>query len=541
MKGINQFLLILCLGFFSFSIYSQKYSIVSGGPGWKANRAYVPGWTAVNFNDAVWGVPVPSANPGANPVPGTSHMWVAPYSDSAYFRFSFELKSNCYKSEWQGVNGSKVSVDDYYELYVNGILVNQGLRFNPWTDIINPYLQVGKNVIAIKASNNNGPYALYCGVDISYLTGPEIILDPDKYICEGDSASFGPKDNYQSYKWSNGQTTRTLNAKIAGKYWLTAKDTALCDWVDTVELFTYAHNDVEIGPNQTICTGEIAKFDAGAGYSTYNWSTGDTTQTIQVNYNGKFWVRVTDANGCYSTDSATVRTFDNATVTLGEDTILCKGKSMVLSVSFPLSVYKWDDGSTDTFRIVTEPGVYAVTVTNFCGSVSDNINVDYVSNVSVDLGPDDVFCFNQNYEIKAQVFGAAKYLWSTGDTSYKITVGSPGYYSVKVEDVCGNKAEDEIQIIRPLKSEFMAANSFTPNNDGINETWKPIVTTYGEYSLVIMDRWGMVVFETIDIEAEWDGTHEGRDVPAGNYNYRLVFTNCEFQKEIYNRRLTVIR
>ena len=146
MKGINQFLLILCLGFFSFSIYSQKYSIVSGGPGWKANRAYVPGWTAVNFNDAVWGVPVPSANPGANPVPGTSHMWVAPYSDSAYFRFSFELKSNCYKSEWQGVNGSKVSVDDYYELYVNGILVNQGLRFNPWTDIINPYLQVGKNV-----------------------------------------------------------------------------------------------------------------------------------------------------------------------------------------------------------------------------------------------------------------------------------------------------------------------------------------------------------------------------------------------------------
>ena len=551
-KGKHIFLVIL-LGFFCLVGVAQKYKIVSGGLGWKSTSKYTPGWKDPNFDDSAWGIPVsPSPNPGANPVPGTASMWVTPYSDSAYFRFSFELKSTCYKSEWQGVKGSKVSVDDYYELYVNGTQVGSGLRFNPWTDIINPFLQVGKNVIAIRASNNNGPYAIYYGVDISYLSGPEIELDPDKFICEGDSAFFGPKDNYQSYKWSNGQTTRSLKAKIAGKYWLTAKDTALCDWVDTVELFTYKHTDVEIGKNQTICTGEIAKFDAGPSYSSYEWFSydenkriwaplGDITQSIQVNYSAKFFVGVTDANGCYSSDSVNVRTFDNASVTLGKDTILCKGDSMVLSASWPLSVYKWDDGNTGTFRLVTGPGVYAVTVTNFCGSVSDNINIDYINTISVDLGLDEFFCFEQKYEIKPEVFGAANFLWSTGDTTFKILVNEPGYYSVKVEDLCGNKDEDEIELIRPLKTEYHVPNSFSPNHDGINETWKPIIETYGDYSLKIIDRWGRIVFETTDTQGEWDGLYKGSEAAQGKFVYRVRFVDCEFQTEIFTGRLNLLR
>ncbi len=543
MSGKKMFL-VLILFLFGLEGYTQKYRIVSGGTGWKATSKYSIGWNKIWFDDSGWGVPSKSgyAGPaGLNRPPGTDTMWVSPYSDTAYFRWSFELKSNCVKSEWQGINGARLSVDDNYELYVNGTLVGQGLRPRPISVLINPYLRIGKNVIAIKATNNGGPYFLAFGVDISYITGPEIVLDPDKYICEGDSAYFGPKDHYQSYKWSNGQTTRTMMEKKAGKYWLTAKDTALCDWVDTVELFTYSHKDVVIGPNQTICTGERAVFDAGKGYTTYKWSSGDTTDTISVNYSGKFWVSVTDANGCFSSDSAMVETFDNATVSLGEDTILCKGDSMLLVATFPLSVYKWDDGSTDTFRLVTEEGVYSVTITNHCGSVSDNINVDYITTIDVDLGPDDFFCFNQKYELKAEAFGADKYEWSTGDTVWKILVEEPGTYTVRVEDKCGNVAYDEKELTKGLKQHLMVPNSFSPNQDGLNETWKPIIRTIGDYSLKVIDRWGKLVFETTDVNGEWDGTVDGKPALSGNYIYRISLVDCEYQTEVYTGRLTIVR
>ena len=89
-KGKHIFLVIL-LGFFCLVGVAQKYKIVSGGLGWKSTSKYTPGWKDPNFDDSAWGIPVsPSPNPGANPVPGTASMWVTPYSDSAYFRFSFE-------------------------------------------------------------------------------------------------------------------------------------------------------------------------------------------------------------------------------------------------------------------------------------------------------------------------------------------------------------------------------------------------------------------------------------------------------------------
>ena len=545
MRKACVFILVIFGSLLSLSTSAQKYKIISGGPGWKAIAGFPStDWMDVNFDDSGWGVPTsPSPNTVSTPIPTTQTMWLTPYSQEVYFRYSFELKSNCVKSGFPaGGNptASLITVDDYMEIFVNGNLAGSGLR-NNYPIIITPFLKIGKNVIAIRATNNSGPYALSYGVDIDYTSRPEISMSPDQTACTGDSASFAPIPIYESYLWSNGDTSRTTTVKTAGKYWVTAKDTAGCNWVDTVELVTFNHVDVDLGSDKTLCDGQQATFDAGAGYTKYDWSNGDVTQTITVGYQGEFRVEVTDANGCTSRDTVTTERFNNASVDIGNDTSLCVGDRIVLDATFPFSSYKWEDGSTNPLRSVSDPGNYAVTVTNACGNVTDNVNVSNITDIVVDLGEDDVLCGYQYYELVADVKGATSYEWSTGETTSRIAVEESGEYWVKVIDKCGNEGYDEKELLGGLDRGFVGANSFTPNGDLLNDTWRADIYSYGDYSLTIVNKWNNTMFETNDPLEAWDGRHEGELVPAGTYSYIITYVNCDSQKLIITGYVNVIR
>lgn len=61
-------------------------------------------------------------------------------------------------------------------------------------------------------------------------------------------------------------------------------------------------------------------------------------------------------------------------------------------------------------------------------------------------------------------------------------------------------------------------NAFTPNGDGINDTWKiTLGKTYSDLSIIILNRWGEVIFQSGDPNHSWDGTYSGRLVQSGLY------------------------
>ena len=63
-------------------------------------------------------------------------------------------------------------------------------------------------------------------------------------------------------------------------------------------------------------------------------------------------------------------------------------------------------------------------------------------------------------------------------------------------------------------------NAFTPNNDGLNEEFKPILSfTPDDYLFIIRNRWGNTLFQTDRYEEAWDGTHAGKKVMSGAYVY----------------------
>lgn len=86
-------------------------------------------------------------------------------------------------------------------------------------------------------------------------------------------------------------------------------------------------------------------------------------------------------------------------------------------------------------------------------------------------------------------------------------------------------------------------NGFTPNGDGINDTWRPIFTNVSELYWTIRSDQGTVIFENNgDLEAEWDGTWNGNPAPSGLYPYQIVYTTIYPEEQIeYNGWLQLNR
>lgn len=88
---------------------------------------------------------------------------------------------------------------------------------------------------------------------------------------------------------------------------------------------------------------------------------------------------------------------------------------------------------------------------------------------------------------------------------------------------CVDSTEQLITVVPELG--FYIPNTFTPNRDGVNECFKPILTLRQEelsdYDFWIFNRWGEQLFYTKDIEECWDGMYKGEKVQIGTYVYRV--------------------
>lgn len=151
------------------------------------------------------------------------------------------------------------------------------------------------------------------------------------------------------------------------------KDTTLCEWQDFV-----------ISPRLTMDS------------LTYRWQDGTSQATCLVRYPGVYWVDVT-RGVCTVRDSLVVRY--ERPISLGKDTVLCKGESLILNIIRQNRQYLWSDGSSSNKITVNQSGKYWVQVlSDFC-EISDTIQVDFIDCPS--LIPN---IFTPNQDSKNQTF-----------------------------------------------------------------------------------------------------------------------------------------
>lgn len=99
---------------------------------------------------------------------------------------------------------------------------------------------------------------------------------------------------------------------------------------------------------------------------------------------------------------------------------------------------------------------------------------------------------------------------------------------LKIDDFCLSKDDYCVEL-----PEIEIPNVFTPNNDGVNDLFKPVVFKGMESgNMVILNRWGNVIYESNDLSNGWDGTFQNKPVSDGVYFYKIHYKTIFEDEEV---------
>jgi len=120
----------------------------------------------------------------------------------------------------------------------------------------------------------------------------------------------------------------------------------------------------------------------------------------------------------------------------------------------------------------------------------------------------------------------SQYRWQDNSTNPQYVAKVAGTYWVRVVDTSGCSSADTVVISPGNCFAAKIPNTFTPNGDGVNDTWKiPALASYPQCALMIYNRWGQQVYKSIGYPTPWNGTLNGKNLPDGTYYYLINLTS----------------
>jgi gliding motility-associated-like protein len=295
----------------------------------------------------------------------------------------------------------------------------------------------------------------------------------------------------------------------------------------------------------TLCQGDLLSLTASAG-NTYSWTGPNnftsTLQTIsipaaKVANAGTYKVVVTGAGNCSTSASinVTVNAKPSPTATGGAN--ICEGNSVTLQATGGVG-YSWSPAAGLSNPLIANPAAspsvttkYTVTVTNAAGCTDTaSTTVTVVQAPVVKAGDDQKMTEGQSIKLDGSITGTNfTYFWTPATNLSSSTVLNP--VATPTEDItytlhaidgngCGFEITDDV-FIRVFKK-VVVPNTFTPNNDAINDTWAiEALETYPESTTQVFNRYGIMVFQSKGYPKAWDGKQNGKPLPEGTYYYKI--------------------
>ncbi|WP_448700271.1 PKD domain-containing protein [Mucilaginibacter sp. AW1-3] len=289
------------------------------------------------------------------------------------------------------------------------------------------------------------------------------------------------------------------------------------------------------------------QWDYGVGANPPTVINANTVNVTYSSYGQKtVTLTATGMTGCVTTLSQTLNVPQKPAIpVIASNGAVCVGDTIRLSTTATADSYLWTgpNGFTSASATVKIPatvaaaGTYNLVVTvGVCSSDAGSILID-----PTQIIPIPIASFTVNPPISSAILPvpttvsftntstlADSYLWNFGDGSTSTAVNpvhtynSKGSFTVTLTATsrgqCTNNVSKGKLILRYLVVIFIP-NTFTPNDDGVNDVFNVKITSLKTYHISIFNRFGAKLYDGYDITNAWAGTYQGRPVPIGTYYY----------------------
>jgi gliding motility-associated-like protein len=319
--------------------------------------------------------------------------------------------------------------------------------------------------------------------------------------------------------------------------------TAKCRVYSNVIKFNVEGRPVTTTSSSPACESAVLTLNATGG-TDYSWTgpNGFTSAVAQPQISnvpksaaGKYYVTVTSDAGCTQIDSTSVAIIPKPIISAGNDVGICEGSSTILKGS-GTDTYAWSPatglsatGIANPTASPTDSTVYTLTGkdnTTGCYAV-DSMEVFVYRFPAANAGADKTIIEGESTHLTGTVSGTAvSYNWTpfayiSNPTSLGPVVFPPRDTTYTLHATsqvgCGTATDDVfIKVFKKVD----VPNAFSPNRDGINDTWQiPALSAYPDASVSVFNRYGQAIFASKGSYTAWDGRYNNSDLPVGTYYY----------------------
>ncbi len=412
-------------------------------------------------------------------------------------------------------------------------------------------------------------------------------------VCEGNQTSFTDLSsvfisNVNTWNWDFGDGTGTSSAQNPTYLYTDSGTYTVQLYVETDDGCNgITSNDVLVNPTPEVslsgidtCLNDETSFVNNTSpqdntIATWLWDFGDGTQDNQLSAahtylnHGEFVVTLTATtdSGCAANATTNVDVFPNPEPAFNLVEAVGCTPHQVLFVNQTtvatglLSSYEWTlgDGTTtsETNPVYTyaDSGFYDVSLlaisdegcTTFL-EVENAVRANITPNAAFSIKDDHLSLLDAVAEFTDESEHALEWNWNLGDGTLTTTTDpvhtytEPGTYDIiltVVNGECEDVAFGQVKV-EPIVT-FYIPSAFTPNEDGVNETFFGTGESIRKYNMKISDRWGQLLFESNDPDFHWDGTFKGKQVEAGVYVYEFLLQDEFGHSHQYAGRVTLLR
>jgi len=424
-------------------------------------------------------------------------------------------------------------------------------------------------------------------------------LGPDRVVCDNGVLTLNAGGGFARYQWNDGSADSTFTIYPPGKYWVNVLDLCGNFQTDTININVAPNSKLDLGPDlPQQCAGFTASYQRPGFFDSWHWSPADflsCTDCPGVNISptaSATWVVVAQTtNGCISVDtlSATIRD----TLLFSRDTSVCIGQTLALfgaqlpadttaqfflpapgigcDTLWTVHVLGVENASSELSVTICPNAFYpfngvllpADTVAVFhlpsflaCDSIVE-VWVNAYPPLNLTLPMDTTIRIGASVLLDAVITGTGtlNFVWSPTDGLSCFTCPDPLAnpldtitYTLAVTDVNGCTIEESVTIRVNEECRIQVPNAFTPNGDGTNDVFRPImdpcVRTVRQWKII--NRWGQTVFEQVNFPATdpqlgWDGNWEGKPQSSDVYIWVAEFEYFDGRRETQHGDVTLVR